>query len=307
MEITKAEIAAAATRIAPYVRYTPVVKLERGALGIAGKIILKLEMLQPTGTFKVRGAFNLLLANRPDLVVAASGGNFALAIAHAANVLGIPAHLFVPDSSPPEKLRRLEESGAGLTVVGGYYRDALRLSGEFVAASGGLLAHAYDQAEVVAGAGTCGGEILQQVAEVDAILVPVGGGGLIGGVASGVRTGARIIGVETEGTPTLHSARVAGEPVDVEVGGLAVSSLGAGRLGDIPWEAARKWVADSLLVTDSEVANAQRFLWDRCRLIVEPGAATPVAALLSGAYEPAADETVVALISGANVDPATIV
>jgi threonine dehydratase len=306
MEITEAAIAAAATRIAPFVRYTPVLELEAGAIDVPGRIILKLDLLQPTGTFKARGAFNLLAVNRPDLVVAASGGNFALAIAHAAEVLGIRACLFVPDSSPADKIRRLKESGAEVTVVEGVYRDALAMSREFSATNGGLLAHAYDQAEVVEGAGTCGLEILAQVPDVDTILIAVGGGGLIGGVASAVRAQARIIGVETEGTPTLYEARVAGHPVDVDVGGLALSSLGSSRLGDISWEAARQWVADSLLVTDESVKEAQRFLWESCRLIAEPGGATTIAALLSGAYRPMADETVVALVCGANVDPATV-
>jgi threonine dehydratase len=245
--------------------------------------------------------------NRPDLVVAASGGNFALAIAHAAEVLGIRACLFVPDSSPADKIRRLQESGAEVTVVEGVYRDALAMSREFSATNGGLLAHAYDQAEVVEGAGTCGLEIVEQVPDVDTILVAVGGGGLIGGIASAVRTGARVVGVETEGTPTLYEARVAGHPVDVDVSGLALSSLGSSRLGDISWEAARQWVTDSLLVTDESVKEAQRFLWETCRLIAEPGGATTIAALLSGAYKPMADETVVALVCGANVDPATVV
>ncbi len=306
MEITREVIETAATRIVPYVRRTPALVLELGAMDVPGRIILKLDLLQPTGTFKIRGAFNLLLATRPELVVAASGGNFALAIAHAARVLGIRAHLFVPDSSPPEKPQRVREAGATVTIVEGIYRDALAASRAFVAQTGGQLAHAYDQAEVVAGAGTCGLEILEQVPAVDTILVAVGGGGLIGGIASAVRNQARVIGVETEGTPTLHSAMAAGHPVDVEVGGLALSSLGTNRLGDIPWEAARQWVADSLLVTDSDVVKAQRFLWETCRVIAEPGAATTVAALLSGAYVPAANETVVALVCGANVNPASI-
>ena len=307
MEITSAAIEEAANRIAPYVRYTPVLELEAGAIDVPGRIFLKLDLLQPTGTFKIRGAVNLLLAYEPELVVAASGGNFALAIAHAAHLLGVRAHLFVPDSSPPEKVRRLQDSGAEVTIVPGVYKDALAKSQAFAATGGGLLAHAYDLPEVVAGAGTCGFEILSQVPGVDSILVAVGGGGLIGGVASAVRTRATIIGVETEGTPTLHAARAAGHPVEVEVGGLALSSLGSSRLGEIAWEAAREWVTDSLLVSDEAVRQAQRLLWEKCRLVVEPGAATTVAALLSNAYVPASDETVVALICGANVDPATVV
>ena len=306
MEITREAITEAAKRIAPFIRYTPVLELEGAAVDVPGRIVLKLDLLQPTGTFKIRGAFNLLLAQKPELVVAASGGNFALAIAHAADVLGVRAHLFVPDSSPPEKIGRLHKSGADVTVVAGVYKDALASSRAFAATGGGLLAHAYDIPEVVAGAGTCGLEILTQVPGVETILVAVGGGGLIGGIASAVRTEAKVIGVETEGTPTLHAARAAGHPVDVEVGGLALSSLGSTRLGEIAWEAARQWVTDSLLVTDEAVREAQRLLWEQCRIVVEPGAATTIAVLLSGAYVPAPGETVVALLCGANVDPATV-
>jgi threonine dehydratase len=312
MEITTAAIEAAATRIEPYVRYTPIIELESAAKELLGidpnaRVILKLDLLQPTGTFKIRGAFNLLLGARPELVAAASGGNFALAIAHAAKTLGVRAYLFVPDSSPPEKIRRVYESGAEVTIVPGQYPQALAMSQEFVAANGGLLAHAHDQAEVVAGAGTCGAEILTQVPDADSILVAVGGGGLIGGVASAVRGQADVIGVETTGTATLHSARAAGRPVDVEVSGLAVSSLGATRLGEISWEAARRWVTDSVLVSDEAVKDAQRFLWETCRLVAEPGGAVTIAALLSGAYRPASQETVVAIVCGANVDPSTVV
>ena len=307
MEISRETIEAAAIRVAPYIRQTPVLELEAGAMSGPGRVMLKLDLLQPTGTFKIRGAFNLLMLHKPELVVAASGGNFALAIAHAAESLGIRAHLFVPDSSPPEKIRRLQDSSAEVTVVSGVYRDALSLSRTFSVTTGGLLAHAYDQVEVVAGAGTCGFEILAQVADADTILVAVGGGGLIGGIASAVRDGAKIIGVETEGTPTLHAARAAGHPVDVEVGGLALSSLGSSILGDIAWEASQQWVTDSLLVTDQAVKDAQRFLWENCRLVAEPGGAATIGALLSGVYQPAAGETVVALVCGANVDPSTVV
>lgn len=306
MEITRTAIQAAAIRIGPYVRRTPVLELEAGAIDVPGRVILKLDLLQPSGTFKIRGAFNLLLANSPERVVAASGGNFALAIAHAAGVLGIPAHLFVPDSSPPEKIQRLRESGASVTIVEGVYRDALAASREFVANNGGLFAHAYDQVEVVEGAGTCGVEILMQVPDVDTVLAAVGGGGLIGGIASWFRGEVRVIGVETQGTRSLNAAFAAGKPVEVEVSGLAVSSLGANRIGDIAWEAATQWVEEAVLVSDDDVRHAQRWLWETCRLIAEPGAATTVAALLSGAYQPAADEAVVALVCGANTDPASV-
>ncbi|HEU4750786.1 MAG TPA: threonine/serine dehydratase [Acidimicrobiia bacterium] len=304
---TREDIVAAAARISGHVRRTPILELERRVGDVPDDTVLKLDLLQPTGTFKIRGAFNLLAGEkRPERVVAASGGNFALAIAHAARELEIAADLFVPDSSPPEKIGRISAYGAKVHVIAGVYHHALAASRDFAAESGGLLAHAYDLAEVVAGAGTCGMEIATQVPNASTVLVAVGGGGLIGGISSWFRGDVKVVGVETEGTPTLHSALAAGRPVEVEVSGLAVSSLGSNKLGDIAWEAVSQWVSGSVLVSDDEVRAGQRWLWNETRLIAEPGAATTVAALLSGAYQPDPGETVVALVCGANTDPGSV-
>lgn len=301
---TRSDIEAAASRIEGHIRLTP-------TLGVApadgARLTLKLDLLQPTGSFKVRGAFNRLLNAdpRPERVVAASGGNFGLAVAYAARSLGVVADIFVPATSPDAKIARLREQGAEVHVIDGYYADALEASQEFIAGHDALVAHAYDQFDVVAGQGTCGREMAMQVSDTDVVLVAVGGGGLIGGIASWYRGDTRVVGVETVGTPTLHSARAAGGPVDVEVGGVAADSLGSRRLGDIAWEANR-WIDDSLLVEDDAVRQAQRWLWDECRLIAEPGAATTIAALLSGVYRPGAGEHVLALVCGANTDPAAV-
>lgn len=291
---------AAGARIAGHVRRTPVLTMEPRSR-LEG-VTFKLDTLQPTGTFKARGAFNRLLAEdpRPERVVAASGGNFAKAIAHAAQKLGVHADLFVPDTSPREKVDALEVYGATLHLVPGMYPDALDVSLRFVAEEGGVFAHAYDQPEVVAGAGTTGMEVEAQVPGVGSVLVAVGGGGLIAGVASWFRGTARVIGVETEGTPTLHAALAAGQPVDVELSGIAVSSLGARRIGDIAWQAASRWVDQSILVADDDAVRAQTWLWEELRLVVEPGSAAPVAALLTGAYRPAPEERVVVILCGAN-------
>lgn len=304
----RSDIEAAATRVTGHIRRTPVVRLEPGVGGIDADLNLKLDLLQPTGSFKVRGAFSRLLAAAPapERVVAASGGNFGLAVAYAASRLGITADIFIPATSPPAKIARLREHGAGVHVIDGYYADALVASEEFVRERDALFAHAYDQLEVVAGQGTCGREMQEQVPDADTVMVAVGGGGLIGGIASWYRGAARIIGVETAQTPTLYEARAAGGPVDVEVGGLAADSLGSRRLGQIAWEACRQWVTDSVLVTDGAVRDAQQWLWAHCRLVAEPGAATPIAALLSGAYRPAPDERVLVLVCGANTDPGSI-
>lgn len=296
---TRDDILAAGARIAGYVRRTPVITAD---VGTGAPLTFKLDTLQTTGTFKIRGAFNRLLSEPtpPRQVVAASGGNFAKAIAHAARHLSIPIHLFVPDTSPREKLEALSAYGATIHVIAGMYPDALAASIAFAEEHGGAFAHAYDQPEVVAGAGTIGLEIDAQVPDADTVLVAVGGGGLIAGISSWFRGAKKVVGVETVGTGSLHAAFAAGKPVDVEMSGIAISSLASGRVGDIAWEAARQWVTDSLVVTDDDIVAAQRHLWDELRLVVEAGSAAPMASLLSGAYLPEPGERVVVVLCGAN-------
>jgi len=308
LEIPKSEIEAAAQRIAPYVRRTPVLRLPAGFGPIRAPVTLKLEWLQVTGSFKARGAFNLLLGRDVPAagVVAASGGNFGLAIAHAARALGIPATVFIPATSPASKIELLRRLGARVETTAGFYPAALEAATTFAATGAALAAHAYDQPEIVAGQGTCGREIAEQAPGIDTLLVAVGGGGLIAGIGSWLRDTVRLVAVETDATPTLHAARAAGRPVDVEVGGLAASALGAGRIGRFAWEASGRWIDESLLVTDAELVAAQRLLWDELRIAVEPAAAAPVAALAFGRYVPAAEETVGVVLCGANLDPATL-
>jgi threonine dehydratase len=300
VEITRADINAAATRISPYVRRTPVLDLG-SALSSDYRLFLKLDSMQPTGSFKVRGAFAALtsLSTPAAGVVAASGGNFGLAVAHAADTLEIEARIFVPATSPEEKIRGFGASGADVEIIPGHYTDALAASREWAAGSGAVELHAYDDPAVVAGQGTCGREIMAQVPTATSILVAVGGGGLIAGIASWARNDLKLIGVEPENCPTLNQARAAREPVDVPVGGVAVSSLGATRLGQIAWEANR-WIDESLLVTDEAILDAQSWLWDSCRVLAEPAACAPVAALMTDVYRPRAGEVVVVVVSGAN-------
>jgi threonine dehydratase len=298
------DVAAAVDRIAGRVRRTPLLALEDGAFEVPGRVALKLDVLQPTGSFKVRGATNLLAgADVPDAgVVAASGGNFGLAVAWAARLLGHRATIVVPDSSPSSKRAPLAELGADLEVVPGVYADALARADELVRATGALRAHAYDDRLVVAGQGTAAAEVLADLPDVDTLVVAVGGGGLLAGTCAAVRDAAhpvRVVAVETEGCPTLRAALDAGRPVDTEVGGIAVSALGARRLGDHAW-AARHEVAEALAVTDAAVIDAQERLWSACRLRAEPAGAAALAALTSGAYRPAAGERVAVLVCGAN-------
>lgn len=298
------DVAAAAGRIAGRVRRTPLLQLEEGALGVPGRLALKLDLLQPTGSFKVRGATNLLAgADVPAAgVVAASGGNFGLAIAWAARLLGHPATIVVPDSSPSSKRAPLADLGAELEVVSGVYADALARADELVRTTGALRAHAYDDALVVAGQGTATAEVLADLADVDTVVVAVGGGGLLAGTCAALRGSdrtVRVVAVETAGCPTLRAALDAGAPVDTEVGGIAVSALGARRIGDHAW-ASRHDVAEALTVDDAAVVDAQERLWSSCRLRAEPAGATALAALTSGAYRPAPPERVAVLVCGAN-------
>lgn len=271
-------------------------------VGLGSPLVFKLDTLQPTGTFKIRGAFNRLLSEDtlPERVVAASGGNFARAVAHAARALGVEAHLFVPDTSPTEKIDPLRSYGAVVHLISGMYPDALAASEAYAAKHGGLFAHAYDQTEMVAGAGTLGLELDAQIPDADTVLVAVGGGGLIAGIAAWFRGDVKVVGVETEGTASLHAAFAAGRPTDVELSGIAISSLGSRRIGELPWEAARQWVAGSVLVSDEDIVGAQQHLWDELRVVVEAGSAAPMASLLSGAYRPEPGERVAVVLCGAN-------
>ena len=306
--VSPGDIAEAAERIRAFVRRTPVLQVQDGNLPPTGRpLTLKLDMLQPTGSFKVRNAFAALTRHQPPGgVIAASGGNFGIAMAYAAGTLGIPLTVFVPQSSPQEKIDAVRRHGATVELVDGYYSEARAASERRARETGASIVHGYDDADVIAGAGTCGLELDEQAPGMDTVLVAVGGGGLIAGIASWYAGRATIVGVETEQTPTLHAAFAAGQPVDVEVGGLAASALGARRVGSIPWAVATRWVDSVRLVRDDDLRAAQRWLWDTARLVAEPAAVAPLAALVTGAYRPAAGERVAAIVCGANVDPASV-
>ncbi|MCC2676968.1 MAG: threonine dehydratase biosynthetic (Threonine deaminase)-like protein [Ramlibacter sp.] len=312
--MTPSDIRAAAKRFATdgrgFVRRTPLWKLPASELGVAcAEVWLKLEHLQVGGSFKARGMYNRLLANPiPDSgVIVASGGNAGIATAAAARALGVRCEVFVPTVSSPAKQAKLRELGAHVVVTGAAYADALDACLTRQAESGALLTHAYDQPEVVAGAGTLAMEIKEQGGEPpDSVLVSVGGGGLIAGVAAWFEGRSRVIALEPELAPTLFRAREAGEPVDVAVSGIAADSLGARRIGSLAWDISQRHVADALLLPDAAIRAAQLTLWKEFKLAVEPAAALPLAALQTGAYMPASDEVVALIICGANVDPATL-
>lgn len=301
--LTRSHVESAQERVLGRVRRTPVLR--------SSAAWLKLEFTQHSGSFKARGAFNRVLAafesgefDGGPGVVAASGGNAGLAVAYAARTLDIPATVYVPETAPAVKVAKLHELGASVVQVGREYADAYEAATKFAADGGSLFVHPYDQLDVVAGQGTVALELDDQVSDVDTIVVSVGGGGLMAGVAAA--TDAQVVAVEPMDCPTLHKALAAGEPVDVHVSGVAADSLGARRIGDIAFEVAGRKGVHSVLVPDSAIVEARRWLWREHRFVVEHGAACAMAALLSGAYLPEEDERVAVILCGANTDPSDL-
>jgi len=289
--------------IRPHIRRTPVVETVGEDFGIdARRLAFKLELLQHSGSFKTRGTFtNLLTRECPRVgVAAASGGNHGAAVAYAAMRLGIPAKIFVPAICSPAKIARIRGYGADLTVGGELYADALQACERWIADNGALSIHAFDQAETLLGQGTIGLEIEEQLPGLDTVLVGVGGGGLIGGIAAWFRGRVKVVGVEPEAAPTLTRALEAGRPVDAEAGGIAADSLAPRRVGERMFPIARDYVHRVVLVSDDAIHTAQKTLWDKLRVVAEPGGAAAFAALLSGRYNPGSDETVAVLVCGGN-------
>jgi len=296
------EIAEVREVIRPYVRVTPVVEVRGVDFGIADvPIVLKLELVQHSGSFKARGAFtNLLTRKIPSVgVVAASGGNHGVAVAYAAMRLGVPAKIFVPTVASPAKVAHIRAYGADLAIVGDLYADALAASEAWIERTAALPVHAYDQTETLLGQGTLGMEFAEQ-ATFDTVLVSVGGGGLLGGVAAWFAGTVKVVGVEPESAPTLTRALEAGRPVDAPAGGIAADSLAPRRVGELMFPIARAHAAKVALVSDDAIRRAQEALWSAVRIVAEPGGAAAFAALLSGAYTPAAGERVGVVICGGN-------
>jgi threonine dehydratase len=301
--VDRKRIEEVAAVIAPYVRVTPVLTLSGADFGRAPfSLTLKLELLQHSGSFKVRGVFaNLLLRPLPTVgVAAASGGNHGVAVAYAAMRLGVKAKIFVPTIASPAKVQRIRAYGADLAIVGDLYADALAASEAWVAETGALAVHAFDQVETLLGQGTLGMELAGQAPALDTVLVAVGGGGLIGGVAGWYAGHARIVGVEPELAPTLTEALKAGRPVDAPAGGIAADSLAPRRVGELMFPIARAHIAQVALVSDAAIRRAQDALWQTVRIAAEPGGAAALAALLSGVYVPAPGERVGVVVCGGN-------
>jgi threonine dehydratase len=297
-------------RFPHFIRRTPLWKLPGSALGVdCREVWLKLEHLQAGGSFKARGMLYRLLSNPipSSGVIVASGGNAGIATAAAARELGVRCEVFVPTVSSSAKQAKLRQLGAQVVVTGSVYAEALEACLRRQKETGALLTHAYDQPEVVTGAGTLACEIEEQGGAVpDSVLVSVGGGGLIAGVAAWFEQRGRVVALEPELAPTLHRARQGGEPVDVSVSGIAADSLGAKRIGSLAWDITQRFVPQSLLLPDEAIRSAQLWLWKEMKLAVEPAAALPLAALQTGTYRPAKNEVVALIVCGANLDPATL-
>ena len=303
----RGSVADAAMRIASDVRHTPLLKLPAASLGLptGPELWLKLEQLQRGGSFKARGMFNRMRAQPLPAagVVIASGGNAGIAAATAAQAMGVRCEVFVPELTSEAKRAALRARDAVLVVGGAAYAEALAASLARQRETGALLLHAYDQPDVVAGAGTLAAEVEADAGLPDRVLVSVGGGGLMGGLLAQWGGRCRIEALEPVGSPTLHAALAAGEPVDVAVGGLAADALGARRIGAIAWGLVQRHGVSSHLVPEAAISTAQRTLWHELRLAVEPAAALPLAALQAGLVQPAAGERVLLVLCGANLDP----
>ncbi len=301
--ISRDQIQSTYQTIAPHVRRTPVIEVNGADFNLSlDSLSLKLELLQHSGSFKARGAFNNLLTRKVPAagVVAASGGNHGVAVAFAAMKLGVPAKIFLPTVASAAKIQQIKDYGAQLAIGGERYADALAASELWIAQTGAMPVHAFDQVETLLGQGTVGLEFEQQAPALDTLLVSVGGGGLIGGIAAWYQGKINLIGVEPEAAPTLTRALEAGRPVDAEAGGIAADSLAPRRVGEITFPIAQKYVARTVLVTDEAIQDAQRLLWRVMRIVAEPGGAAALAALTSGRYVPRKEERVGVLICGGN-------
>lgn len=303
--VSRESIEQASQRIAPLLRRTPTMTTPGSELGLEGTISFKLEYLQQSGSFKARGATNFMTANEiSDAgVTAASGGNHGAAVAWAARELGHKATIFVPTISSPTKVDRLRSYGADVHQVGAVYSESLEHCEAFQSETGATAIHAYNDPVVVAGAGTTGLELDRDtttVGPVDSVLVACGGGGLAAGIASWFDESTAIVACETETTTAFAEAKKAGHPVDVEVSGIAADALGATSIGDVPYAALQAADTQSVLVSNDAVVDAQNLLWDRFRIVVEPSAAVPVAAVISGQWQAKPGSHTAIVVCGAN-------
>jgi threonine dehydratase len=300
MTIDRQAIAAAAHRIAPFIRRTPV--MDVNIPGVEKSVSLKLELFQHAGSFKPRGAFNNLAGARIPAagITAASGGNHGAAVAYAAKVMNVPARIFVPAISSPAKVARISGYGAAVVQEGANYQESQGLCQAYAGHSGALNIHAYNTEKTIIGQGTLGQELEEQCPDLDTVIIAVGGGGLIAGVASWYQSKIKVVGVEPRTCNALHAALAAGEPTLIRPAGLAADSLGASSAGTLMFPIAQEHVAEVVLIEDEDIKAAQRFLWTQAQIVTEPGGAAAFASLLAGSYKPEKNERVGVIVCGAN-------
>lgn len=305
MNLSRERIRETEKVIRPHIRRTPILEVDGSEFGLDSiKIVFKFELFQHSGSFKARGAFtNILTREVPAAgVVAASGGNHGAAVAFAAMKLRKPATIFVPSVASPAKLNRIRRYGAELVIAGDRYAESLESSEEWTAKFGALPIHAYEQVETLLGQGTLGMEFEEQDPKLDSLLVAVGGGGLIGGVAAWYQDSVKMVAVEPFSAPTLEYALRAGQPVDAPAGGIAADSLAPRQVGQMMFPIAQKYVRECVLVSDEEIVEAQKSLWETVRVAAEPGGAAAFAGLLSGRYKTQLGERVGVIVCGGNTD-----
>ncbi|WP_345498797.1 threonine/serine dehydratase [Nocardia callitridis] len=302
--VHRSDVRAARRRLSGLIRKTPVFHTTITSPSGPVPVSLKLEYLQHGGSFKVRGSFNALLeaGEQVEQVVIASSGNAGIAAALASARLHKSCTVVVPESAPHTKVAAMWSHGAEVLWHGTTYADALGYATELAAERSALQLHAYDLPAVVAGAGVIGLELEEQVRGRPSVLAAVGGGGLIAGIAAAIGRRQHVIGVEPVGSPTLHAALAANQPVDIGAPTTAADSLGASRIGDIAMDLSRRHHVRSLLVTDDAIVTAREYLWREFRVVVELAGAAALGAVQSGVYVPEPDERPVVVLCGANTD-----
>jgi threonine dehydratase len=306
--ITKDEIVAARERIHGRVHYTPLLSSVRlGDAAGGARLFLKCESLQRTGSFKARGALNAMALLAPEErargVVTVSAGNHAQALAWAARQVGADCIAVMPEGSSRTKITATQSYGGTVELVGGERKRAFERAQQ-IAAEGRVLVHPFEDPRVAAGQGTVGLELLEQCKEADVVVVPIGGGGLIAGIAVAVKSlspRTRVIGVEPHGAATMRVSLDAGSPQTISPKTVA-DGLAAPMVGAMTLEAVRRYVDDVVLVSDEEILEAMRAVLTYAKLVVEPAGAAAVASLLSRRATAKPGETVVAILSGGNVD-----
>lgn len=305
--VTLADIRAAAARIAPVAVRTPLLLFDTLSEQLGAPVLLKPEMLQRGGAFKFRGAYNFLAqltaAERERGVIAPSSGNHAQAVALAARLFGVKAVVVMPTTVTPAKRGGAERLGARIELAGTTTQDRYERALELVESEGLTMVPPYDHEWIIAGQGTAGLEIAQDLPDVDTVLVPVGGGGLSAGVATAIKLltpTARIVGVEPSGSPKLSKARAAGRPVRIPAHAGLADGLLAVEVGGLTFVHHERFLDDVVQVDDDALPAAMRLLLDRMKLVAEPSGAITVAALLTGALEPRGKT--VALLSGGNIE-----